>query len=363
MGGAAKTTLQVFNDLKRRDPTVWAIDGSVGGVAHQTSLSYHGRRLIRLLGGLFRLAFLRRADVCYMLCYAGYGMMYNLPQVAILRLRGTRLYIHHHSYAYIRRRSWTMSLLLALAGPSAVHVFGDAAMSGAFSRTYARVLDTRQVSNAATMDVTPESLPPAPTGGRSGLRVGYLSNLCAEKGFDVIVSVFEDLAARSSGMSFALAGPAMTEEDARLLARVRASLGSRLRYFGAVQGEAKLEFFKSIDVFLFPTRFRQEAQPNVLYEAMAVGAVVVATRWAGIPAMLEGIPSFVVDDQAGLAGVIADVVLGLESEGGEGARRERIVERFKQVRKQAEDAYGNLLAEILGESAGRKGESRCLPRS
>ena len=346
MGGAAKTTWDVYQELRKRSATVRALDGSVGGVAHQGSVSYHLRRLAKFLRNLPPLAFSPRADTCYMLCNAGYGMLYNLPQVAVLRLRGTKMFIHHHSYAYITGRSQIMRLLLWLLGSKAVHVFGDEAMSAAFARTYGRNLLCRHISNAATMDVMPEQLPPRDPDTRGEVHVGYLSNLCHEKGFDVVAGVFEQLAAESPDYRFEIAGPPMTPHDEALLARVRRTLGGRLTYHGPVRGAAKLAFFSRLDVFVFPTRFRQEAQPNVIYEALAAGAVVIATKRAGIPAMLNGFPSRVLPEEGDLvARMVAAVGEFRKADGWAGMRAE-ILSGFLRVRQQALENYRALLDEM-----------------
>jgi glycosyltransferase involved in cell wall biosynthesis len=55
-------------------------------------------------------------------------------------------------------------------------------------------------------------------------------------------------------------------------------------------GDSKLSFFRDISHFIFPSRYIHEAVPLVLYEAMASGAVCVATRQGSIPEQLEGSP-------------------------------------------------------------------------
>ena len=63
--------------------------------------------------------------------------------------------------------------------------------------------------------------------------------------------------------------------------------GTRLTYVGPVYGEAKTAFYQSLDVFLFPTRFAQEAAPNVLFEAAAAGVPSLCTDRGCIPEILD----------------------------------------------------------------------------
>jgi glycosyltransferase involved in cell wall biosynthesis len=48
-----------------------------------------------------------------------------------------------------------------------------------------------------------------------------------------------------------------------------------------------MEFLAQVDVFLFPSRYRHEAQPLVILEAQAAGARVVATNVGCVSSMLR----------------------------------------------------------------------------
>jgi glycosyltransferase involved in cell wall biosynthesis len=73
-----------------------------------------------------------------------------------------------------------------------------------------------------------------------------------------------------------LAGPAPSPAEEALVRQALSELGDRLEWRGAVHGDAKLRFFRDIDVFVFPTRYPYEAQPNVVLEALSAGNHVVA---------------------------------------------------------------------------------------
>ena len=54
---------------------------------------------------------------------------------------------------------------------------------------------------------------------------------------------------------------------------------------GWLQGEAKKNYLRTSDLFVFPTYF--EGQPVSVLEAMAYQCGIVATRVGGIPQMIE----------------------------------------------------------------------------
>ncbi|WP_170433130.1 glycosyltransferase [Ruegeria arenilitoris] len=99
--------------------------------------------------------------------------------------------------------------------------------------------------------------------------LGLLSNLSCAKGLDRFIKLARDLRAEGVQFEARLAGP-VAEEDAGLLASALTEI-PELVHVGPLYGEAKNEFLKNLDLFVFPTNYRNEAQPIVIYEAMAQG--------------------------------------------------------------------------------------------
>jgi glycosyltransferase involved in cell wall biosynthesis len=77
------------------------------------------------------------------------------------------------------------------------------------------------------------------------------------------------------------------ERDVRHLVE-ELSVEEMISFDGQLTGDAKWQAYADSDVFFFPTHYASEATPIVLMEALGMGLPIVSTRWAGIPAMLEG---------------------------------------------------------------------------
>jgi glycosyltransferase involved in cell wall biosynthesis len=234
---------------------------------------YHGQRLWRAARAFATL--LRRASggrSLYFPIAGGAGVIYDLPLAATARALGYRIFIHHHSFAYINRRNRLSAVLFALCGRTTTHICLSSGMARRLSDLYAGIGRTAVLSNAALVE--PSSPPCAKHGP---IRIGFLSNLIPEKGLDTAFAVLRSLRDEGIKSVFLVAGPVVEAEMQNLLDRIRSELGDDFRYCGALYGAEKAAFFRDLDVFLFPTRYTNEAQPIVVLEALAAGVPVLAT--------------------------------------------------------------------------------------
>lgn len=130
-----------------------------------------------------------------------------------------------------------------------------------------------------------------PRGAGEPQRIGYFARLCPEKGFDVLVDAFLDIAGRPGLGEVELhCGGWLSEKDRSFydaqVARIDAAgLRSRFHPAGSPDIEGKLAFFRELDVFSVPARF---VEPKGIYvlEAMACGIPVVAPDHGAFPEMI-----------------------------------------------------------------------------
>lgn len=135
-----------------------------------------------------------------------------------------------------------------------------------------------------------------------GVHVGWVGRLSREKGPDVLIDALAHLGDLALLVSVVGTGPerAMLEERARAL-----GLAERIRWHGAAPDAARL--FAAFDMFVLSSR--SEGTPIVLFEAMAVGVPIVATRVGGVPDVLSPAEAALVpaDDPVALAAAIRTV--------------------------------------------------------
>jgi len=87
-----------------------------------------------------------RVGSVYLGLSGGNGQIYDAIFVAICRLFGRKLYLHHHSYQYLDRPRWLSRLLFAVSGKDAVHVVACAKMANDLKRQYPVAHEIRIIS-------------------------------------------------------------------------------------------------------------------------------------------------------------------------------------------------------------------------
>ncbi|HYL04477.1 MAG TPA: glycosyltransferase [Thermoanaerobaculia bacterium] len=265
---------KIITDRLRGRCRLRVVDTSPG--SPRRSPLYYARRVWREVRGGWELlrgvtAPTRRT---YLPAAGAGGLLFTVLHAGIARLAGYGIAVHHHSFAYIEERSALMGLLVRFAGPEAVHIFLCDVMRRRFEGQYGACRNGMIVSNAFYIRANLARERTAPDSGVLG--VGHMSNLSHEKGLDDFLDLLRAL--RQAGIAFrgVLAGPAATPAAAEAIAAAQRELGAALDYRGPVYGEAKAAFFGDIDVFVFPTRYKFEAQPNVVFEAFSFGVPVIA---------------------------------------------------------------------------------------
>jgi glycosyltransferase involved in cell wall biosynthesis len=239
------------------------------------NLLFHIVRMTKITRALLLIAthaIFRRSRICYFTAEGGFGLIYSVLIAILANLLRLRLYIHHHSFSYIVRWQPLMKLLLACSGSKAVHICLSVEMAEQLAHCYGRNILALVLSNAAFVE------PPASTSvpAREGLVIGLLSNLVPDKGLYQFIDILRLANQQAVPIKGVLAGPISQPEDRSNLKAAERELGDRLEYRGALYGEEKAKFFADIDIFVFLTTYPNEAQPTVLFEAMAQGIPVIS---------------------------------------------------------------------------------------
>ncbi len=284
------------------------------------------------LWGLFRLRLRQMAQVVkdiragadlYLALSGGRRQAIDLLFLFLGKVFNAKIYIHHHSFAYLMGKSLLANLCFRLCGSSATHLVLCPSMDRALGKHYGAVKRTEVLSNSALME--------AGSSFRQRTKVktiGFLGALTVDKGIYEFLQVASDLAPEYPELQFRVAGPCT---DHGIRARVESACQgySNLKYVGPVYGEAKKEYLESIDVLLFPSTYRNEAEPFVIWEAQSGGIPVIASERGCMEHMLriEGEPPLVVPSGQSFVDVTIETIRKWLSDPNSFARRSTDVNR------------------------------------
>lgn len=213
----------------------------------------------------------------------GYGQLYDLAFVGLIRLSSVPLFLHHDSYAYLAKRRRLTATLMRISGPSATHIVLCEDMKQRLTDLYGGALRVVVIANATNTE--PPTDPPR---ARTKLRtIGFVSHISRSKGVLEFLDVVERVCIAQPELRALLAGP-IEEPSLERVIRQRLVGTSSIKYVGPVYGERKSRFYSEIDVFIFPTRHANEADPRVINEALAHGVVVLVRGRGCIASVVAG---------------------------------------------------------------------------
>jgi len=276
LGGSAKNSELMRQYLEAKGVDIACLSTSTKTLPHARSLGYHLSRMQISIITAWRLIRKLSKTKCtaYMVPDGGWGIVYFMLHYLIALTGAQKVILHHRSYGYIDKSTRMMKLVVHLGRKSVTHIFLSEGMANSFELRYGRV--TKQICTNAVFIDNAFFKPSAPRRSAQ-LVVGHLSNLSKDKGFFIVADFFEELVARVPNAKLILAGPVQDRSVSQRLEKLKHDYGSQIEFKGAVYGADKINFYREIDVFLFPTCFSQEAQPNVVFESLAAGVPVMAT--------------------------------------------------------------------------------------
>jgi glycosyltransferase involved in cell wall biosynthesis len=282
----------------------------------------------------------RRDAVLYLALSGGRGQWLDLAYLLIGKLFRRQIYLHHHSFVYINSPTRLNRCVFALVRNDA-HIVLSARMGAALTRIYGLNPDmVKVVSNAAFYDAGED--PRQPGEDAAPLHVGFLSNITFEKGIVEFFSILRKL--REDGVAYRahIAGPCSPEARSELDRQLRTA--HDVEYLGALYGAQKEQFYRQLDVFLFPTNYVNEAEPLVIYEAMRQGVHVIACDRGSIAEMLGNGAGLAVHRDEIVESAAARLAQFSDDRDALAEAKRRSIQQANRVRSASRAALENLLA-------------------
>ncbi len=254
---------------------------------------HHFSRVLRVCVASVRLLTMRRwARAVVVSVDAGHGMLYTVLLAWLARQLRYWVVLDHHSYAYVAKPSTTMMRLVAVAGPRALHLFKCQTVRHEFDCAYQTQASSRVLSGAYALRL-PHSLRERDSAAEHPLRLAHLSNLSMEKGLDEVLRFGREATRLGLADKVTLAGPTSGARERGLVEQ--AVVAGYAEYLGPLASNEKDLFFRQADVFLFPSLYRNELAPYVVWEALLNGVPVITYRVGCLTQESLGGGSFVID--------------------------------------------------------------------
>lgn len=307
-------------------------------------------RLPQVLRGLACLAGthrLRRGTL-YMSVSGGWGQIYEIAFVSVARLRGMRIFLRHCSFAYLDTPSRIARILTKIAGPFAMHVTQCQGMSNRLKECYGACRVVR-ISNAVLYPQSSTS----PVCLRQKLEtLGFFSNITTEKGIFEFLDLMDLVEAKKLPLKAKLAGPFQDAQTERAI-RARLQKLPGVEYVGPVYGVDKDKFLDSIDVLIFPTRYKNETEAKVNHEAMSRAIPVIAYGRGCIPEIVGADCGLVIDPAAPFVpAALTQLEAWLADPAAFAVASRAAAWRFERTYAENAERWVALLAEIAGSRGG-----------
>lgn len=303
-------------------------------------------RVPKVLHGLAFLVCARhlRGGACYMSVSGGLGQVFELLFIVLARFRGMRVFLHHHSFAYLDRPNLLAALLIRAAGAGAVQVALSPLMAQRLKETYS-FGSVLPVSNSVILLRQENS----PARSRRRLQtIGFISNISAEKGIFEFLDLLKAVQELSLPLRAMLAGPFQDKETERAV-RTRLLALPNVEYVGPKYGAEKDAFFADVDVLAFPTCYVNEAEPLTLHEAMSCGVVVISYARGAIPEIVNGDCGRIIDPaKPFVPEALAQIGAWLDDPGAFEAASNAAVKRFAESYSKSEWRWRALLKDLIG---------------
>ena len=138
------------------------------------------------------------------------------------------------------------------------------------------------------------------------INILYLSNMIKSKGYFEVLK----LAKGVNKYHFHFAGGWQSDEDKdEFFEFIKSNnLEEVVTFHGFINGDEKRKLFESSQLFIFPTRYENEAFPLSILEAFSYGLAVISTDEASIPSIVDDKTSVLIKEMSDLDKALDDAI-------------------------------------------------------
>lgn len=242
------------------------------------SFKYHINRINSIIKAVVEISKNRSGGAIYTVYESGAGVIYNYIIVIAARIFKYNIYMHHHTSQHTKSKIFRFEFISKIA-KNMTNIFLSREMKQDFDNNYGDNFRSFVVQNHSMISIknnTVKKFQP------EKISIGFISNITIEKGALRSLDCLRHLLANGINATLIMAGPVTNLETKALLLKAKEELGGNLKILGPIHGPEKQSFFDEIDLLIFPSSYKYEAQPLVVLEAMAAGIPVIVSKYGYI---------------------------------------------------------------------------------
>ncbi len=210
---------------------------------------------------------------CYFVTDSENGLFFNdLIHARLLKLGFSHVFLHHHVMSYANDHNRHFDRIHKRLGKRATHIVLSETMQVKLESNYDIQGEFIVLGNSNFTHYQPQKIVRKSIG-----QIGFLSNISEEKGILRFLEVARALTAKGFSFDAEIAGPVSDDALKTEIEKFVDEAPATRRYLGPVHGDKKSKFLLRNDVLLFPSSYKNEAQPVTIFEAMAHSSVVIST--------------------------------------------------------------------------------------
>lgn len=180
------------------------------------------------------------------------------------------------------------------------------------------------------------------------LQVSHLANLSFEKGVKFFIETVIALRQLGVPLQARLAGPCSTPEVFQYVNKACLDY-EFIQYLGPLYAEAKTSFFQETDLFIFPSRYVNEAEPLVLYEAAQFGAFLSGTPRGCMADQISRFEGYCYSEQTLPMEVAENLKSLADSQAFSLSAKERRLGLFSNEQNMASSTLGSFIRQLKAE--------------
>lgn len=222
--------------------------------------------------------FKKKIDSSYFVLSGGKGLFFDLIIILYLKILNKKIYIHHHSFSYLNNYSYLIYILSVMGKKNVTHIVLCNLMKKKLKK-YKFIKKIIVLSNIILINKKKSF-----KYFKKKIKIGFISNIDFDKGIKEYFQVFDNL--NSKNFEGFIAGPFLNSHVERFVLN-KIKRYENIKYLGPIYDKRKKIFYKNLDVMLFPSYYKNEAEPLVIYEALSNNILVISNSLGCISTMIE----------------------------------------------------------------------------